>query len=57
MFSQQEHAIPIVYSKDRLSHIQKLLKECNFLNVYQVIIWKNLVFKHQMKKSIQERTK
>ena len=46
--SQQKHAIPIVYRKDRLSHTRELFKQCKVLNVYQVNIWKNLVFMHQI---------
>ena len=46
--SQQKHAIRIVYSKDRLSHTRKLFKQCKVLNVYQVNIWKNLVFMRQI---------
>ena len=37
-----------MYSKDRLIHTRELFKECKFLNVYQVNIWKNLVFRHQV---------
>ena len=33
---------------DRLSHTRELFKECKVLNVYQVNIWKNLVFMHQV---------
>ena len=40
--SQQKHAIQIVYSKDRLSHIRELFMECKVLNVYQVNIGKIL---------------
>ena len=46
--SQQNHAIRTVFSKDRLSHARELFKECKVLNVYQVNIWKNLVFMHQI---------
>ena len=49
IYSQQKHAIRIVYSKDRLSHTRELFKQCKVLNVYQVNIWKNLVFMHQIK--------
>ena len=31
-----------------LSHTGELIKECKILNVYQVNIWKNLVFIHQI---------
>ena len=48
IYSQQKHAIRIVCSKDRLSHTRELFKQCKFLNVYQVNIWKNLVFMHQV---------
>ena len=48
IYSQQKHAIRIVYSKDRLTHTRELFKECKVLNVYQVNIWKNLVFMHQV---------
>ena len=48
IYSQQKHAIRVVYSKDRLSHTRELFKYCKVLNVYQVNIWKNLVFKHQI---------
>ena len=37
-----------MYSKDRLTHTRELFKECKVLNVYQVNIWKNLVFMHQI---------
>ena len=47
LYSQQKHTIRIVYSKDRLSHIRELL-QCKVLNVYQVNIWKNLVFMDQI---------
>ena len=43
MFSQQKHAIWIVYSKDRLPQ-REIFEQCKVLNVYQVNIWKNLVF-------------
>ena len=47
--SQQKHAIRIVCSKDRLSQTRELFKECcKVLNVYQVNIWKNLVFMTQI---------
>ena len=48
IYSQQKHAIRIVYSKDRLTHTRELFKECKVLNVYQVNIWKYLVFMHQV---------
>ena len=48
IYSQQKHAIRIIYSKDRLTHARELFKECKILNVYQVNIWKNLVFMHQV---------
>ena len=48
IYSQQKHAIRIVYSKDRLSHIRELFKQCKVFNVYHVNIWKNLVFMHQI---------
>ena len=48
IYSQQKHAIRIVYSKDRLSHTRELFKESKVLNVYQVNIWKYLVFMHQI---------
>ena len=48
IYSQQKHAIRVVYSKDRLSHTRELFKECKVLNIYQVNIWKNLVFMHQI---------
>ena len=48
IYSQQKHAIRIVYSKDKLSHTRELFKECKVLNVCQVNIWKNLVFMHQI---------
>ena len=47
-YSLQKHAIRIVYSKDRLSHTTELFNECKVLNVFQVNIWKNLVFMHQI---------
>ena len=37
-----------MYSQDRLTHTKELFKECEVLNVYQVNIWKNLVFMHQV---------
>ena len=37
-----------MYSKDKLTHTRELFKECKVLNVYQVNIWKNLVFMHQV---------
>ena len=46
IYSQQKHAIRIVYSKDRLSHTRELFKQCKVLNVYQVNNWKSLVFMH-----------
>ena len=48
IYIKQKHAIRIVYSKDRLSHTRELFKQCKVLNVYQVNIWKNLVFMHQI---------
>ena len=48
IYSQQKHAIRTVCSKDRLSHTRELFKECKVLNPYQVDIWKNLVFMHQI---------
>ena len=45
IYSQQKHAIRIVYSKDRrLTHTRELCKECKVLNVYQVNIWKKLKY-------------
>ena len=41
-----------MYSKDRLSHTRELFKECKVLNVYQVNIWKNLAFMHQVNSNI-----
>ena len=37
-----------MYSKDRLTHTRELLKECKVLNVYEVNVWKKLVFMHQV---------
>ena len=51
IYYQQKHAIRIVYSKGRLSHTRELFKECKVLHVYQVNIWKNLVFMHQINSS------
>ena len=51
-YSQQQHAIRIVYNKDRLSHTRKLFMECKVLNVHQINIWKNLVFMHQINLNI-----
>ena len=51
IYRQQKLTIPIVYSKDRLTHTRELFKECKVLNVYQVNIWKNLVFIHQVNSS------
>ena len=48
IYSQQEHAIRTVYSRDRLAHTRELFKECKILIVYQVNIWKNFVFIHQI---------
>ena len=48
IYSQQKHIVLIVYSKDKLSHASKFLKERKVLNVYQVNVWKNLVFVHQI---------
>ena len=48
IYSQQKHVVLIVYSKDKLSHTSKFLKERKVLNVYQVNVWKNLVFVHQI---------
>ena len=48
IYSQQKHAIRIVYSKDRLSHTRKLFQKCKILNECQVNIWKNHVFMHQI---------
>ena len=48
IYGQQKHAIRIVYSKDRLTHTRALFQECKVFNVYQVSIWKNLVFMHQV---------
>ena len=47
IYSQQRHAIRVVYSKDRSSHTRELFKECEVLNIYQVNIWKNLVLMQQ----------
>ena len=48
IYSQLKHAIRILPSKDRSTHTRELFKECKVLNVYQVNIWKNLVFMHQV---------
>ena len=48
IYSQQKHVVLIVYNKDKLSHTSKFLKERKVLNVYQVNVWKNLVFVHQI---------
>ena len=37
-----------LYIVDRLSHTKELFKDCKVLNVYQVNIWKNLVFMRQI---------
>ena len=42
IYSQQKHAVRIMYNKDRLLHTRELFKECEALNVYQVNIWKIL---------------
>ena len=41
IYSQQTHAIQIIYSENRLSHTKELFTECKILTVYQVNIWKN----------------
>ena len=48
LYSQQKHTIRIAYSENTLSCTRELFKECKVINVYQVIIWKNLVFIHQI---------
>ena len=48
IYSRQKYATATVYSKDRMSHTRELFKEFKVLNVYQVIILKNLVFMHQI---------
>ena len=42
IYRQQKLTIPIVYSKDRLTHTRELFKECKVLNVYPVSIGKIL---------------
>ena len=37
-----------MYGKDGLSHTRELFKKCEVLVVYQVNIWKNLGFMHQI---------
>ena len=44
IYSQHKHAIRIAYNKDRSSHTRELPKGRKVLNVYQVNIWKNLIF-------------
>ena len=44
IYRQQKHAI----RTDRLLHTRKFFKECKVLNKYQVNIWENLVFMHQI---------
>ena len=44
IYRQQKYAIRI----DRLLHTRKFFKECKVLNKYQVNIWENLVFMHQI---------
>ena len=41
-----------MHSKDKLAHTRELFKEWKVLNVYQVNIWKNLVFMHQVNSNI-----
>ena len=47
--SQQEHALRIVYNKDRHYHTKELFRSCNVLNVYKLNLLNTSIFMHKIK--------
>ena len=47
--SQQKHAIRIFFHEKKFAHTQEHFKENNVLNIYQLNIFSNLPFLHQVK--------
>ena len=47
--SQQKHAIRIIFHEKKCAHTQEHFKENNVLNIYQLNIFSNLPFLHQVK--------
>ena len=47
--SQQKHDIIIIFHENKFSHMREHFKENNIWNIYQLIIFNNLLFLHQVK--------
>ena len=49
IYSQQKHALRIVYNKDRFYHTEELFRSCNVLNVYKLNSLNASIFMHKTK--------
>ena len=47
--SQQNHAICIIFRKDKFSHTKELFEQNKVFNVYELNILNNLIFMHRVK--------
>ena len=47
--SKQKHACRIIYKENKLTHSKPLMKDMNALNVYQINIYKTLIFMYNVK--------
>ena len=48
IYSQYEHAIRIIYNKNKFSHTREIFKEQRILIIYQLNIIGNVVFIHRV---------
>ena len=48
IYSQHEHAIRIIYNKNKFSHTREIFKEQRILIIYQLNIIGNVVFIHRV---------
>ena len=46
--SQQEHAIRIIFNKNKFEHTREIFKEQRILNIYQSNILSNIIFMNRV---------
>ena len=52
---KQEHAVRIIYNKDKFAHSKPLMRGMNALNVYQIIFFQVLKFMYKPKQNLNPR--
>ena len=60
VLKKQNHAVCIIYNKDKFSHSKPLMRDMNVLNVYQINIFQVLKFmyksKHKLNRTVFDNT-